>query len=177
MKSLVQYIKEEYENKIILNLKAVFKVSPDNFYISAPSTYSESDLQIYLVDRLLPDLPSENQKYNYLLGKNVKNISDSYFEYDKFEHLTEKDDIKLDLEWDDEYDNSNSSTEKEIDIYKFEHLRYIIMFDEFEYLDDPDSSSVQSTIDKIFLKLDSSNINNYPIKIKYSSELTKYDSD
>ena len=175
MKSLVQYIKEGYENKVISNVKAVFTVSPEDFYINAPSTYSESDLQIYLVDRLLPELPSENQKYSNLLGKNVKNISDSYFEYDKFEHLTDKEDIELNLEWDDEYDSSKSSDEKELDIYKFENLKYVIMFDEFEYLEEEDDNDVRSIIDKIFLKLDSSNINKYPIEIKYSSDLTEYE--
>ena len=177
MKSLVQYIKEEYESKTISNVKAVFTVSPEEFYINAPTTYSESDLQIYLVDRLLPELPSENKKYSNLLGKNVQNISDSYFEYDKFEHLTEDKDIELNLEWDDEYD-STKNKEESLDTYKFTNLKYIIMFDEFELLtEDTNEEAIKKTIDEIFLKLDSSNINKYPIDIKYNSDLTEYEID
>ena len=64
MKKLYDFIQEAYEDKLITNVKVVFTVSPDEFYLTAHSTYSESDLQIYLIDRLLPDLPSENRKYS-----------------------------------------------------------------------------------------------------------------
>lgn len=173
MKKLSDFIKESYEDKFITNVKVVFNVSPEEFYINAPETYSESDIQIYLIDRLLPELPSEDRKYSKLLGKNDKNISDSYFEYDKFEHFSKDDstDVELNLEWEKEYDENNDEV---LDIFKFTKLKYIITFDEFEYKDD-DNSNDEDTINKIFSKFDSSNINKYPVEIKFEPSLLEYD--
>lgn len=174
MKKLYDFIQEAYEDKLITNVKVVFIVSPDEFYLTAPSTYSESDLQIYLIDRLLPDLPSENRKYSNLLGKNERNISDSYFEYEKFEHFSqdEEPDVELNLEWDDEYDENHK--DDSLDVFKLINLKYIITFDEFEFKDE-EGSDIETTINQIFSKFDSSNINKYPIEIKYDSSLIEYD--
>lgn len=174
MKSLLRYIKEEYEDKSIHNVKIVFDVNPQEFYLNAPEIYSESDLQTYLIDRLLPELPSENRKYSKLLGKNESNISDSYFEYEKFEHFSEDDDLEdivLDLEWENEYDENNSD---KLDIFKLTNLKYIISFDEFEYKDS-ENSNTEETINQIFSKFDTSNINKYPIEIKYNPDSIEYD--
>ena len=62
MKSLKQFIKEEYEANKVENLKLVFNVKPEEFYLNAPETYSESDIQLYMDDLWLNDLPS-NEKY------------------------------------------------------------------------------------------------------------------
>lgn len=173
MKKLSDFIKESYEDKLITNVKVVFNVYPEIFYLNAPETYSESDIQIYLIDRLLPELPSEDRKYSKLLGKNDKNISDSYFEYDKFEHFSKDDsmDVELNLEWEKEYDENNDET---LDIFKLTNLKYIITFDEFEYKDD-DEANPKDTINQIFSKFDSSNINKYPIEIKFEPSLLEYD--
>lgn len=173
MKKLSEFIKESYEDKLINNVKVVFNVYPEEFYINAPETYSESDIQIYLIDRLLPELPSEDRKYSKLLGKNDNNISDSYFEYEKFEHFPKENskDIELNIEWEKEYDENNDES---LDIFKLTKLKYIITFDEFEYKDEENSNS-KDTINQIFSKFDSSNINKYPVEIKFDSSLLKYD--
>ena len=169
MKSLKRFITEKYENIIIDNVKVVFDVFPEEFYLNAPENYSESDIQIYIGDVFLKELPADNDKYKNLLGKNSDNINDAYFEYDKFEHIN--DDIKeLSLKWDGHYDENNKS---ELNTFKLSKLKYIILFDEFEILD-KNSEDVKEILNKIFLKFDSSRINKYPIDIKYNSELLEY---
>ena len=170
MKSLKQFIKEEYEANKVKNLKLVFNVKPEEFYLNAPETYSESDIQIYIGDVLLKELPADNDKYSKLLGKNVENINDAYFEYDKFEHMQDSDVDEFNLEWDQYYDEKHN--EDKLDVYKITNLRYVIMFDEFEILDDSDDT--RKTLDEIFHKLDSSNINKYPVEIEYDSKQLEY---
>ena len=99
-----------------------------------------------------PELPSEDRKYSKLLGKNDNNISDSYFEYEKFEHFPKENskDIELNIEWEKEYDENNDES---LDIFKLTKLKYIITFDEFEYKDEENSNS-EDTINQIFSKFD-----------------------
>ncbi|MBQ3415328.1 MAG: hypothetical protein IJH39_08310 [Clostridia bacterium] len=170
MKSLKQFIKEEYEANKVENLKLVFNVKPEEFYLNAPETYSESDIQVYIGDVLLKELPADNDKYSKLLGKNVENINDAYFEYDKFEHMQDSDIDEFNLEWDQYYDEKHN--EDKLDVYKITNLRYVIMFDEFEILDDSDD--IRKTLDEVFHKLDSSNINKYPVEIEYDSKQLEY---
>ena len=136
MKNLVNYLKESYENITLTNVKAVFNITPKVFTLTGPENYSESDIQIYLGDVLLKELPSENKKYQNLLGKNIDFINDAYFEYDKFEHMQDSDVDEFNLEWDQYYDEKHN--EDKLDVYKITNLRYVIMFDEFEILDDSD---------------------------------------
>lgn len=174
MKSLVQFINEEYNKKIVQNVKVIFDVEPEEFYIKAPTTYSESDIQIYLGDVLLKELPSENRKYQNLLGKNIKNINDAYFEYEKFEHIQDSDIEDFNLDWDKYYDEKVK--EEDLDVFKIIKLKYIILFDEFELLDNnlTDEDDIRKTLNEIFHKLDSSNINKYPIEIKYNEESLEF---
>ena len=53
MKNLVQFIKEELKSKVVENVKVVFDVLPEQFYLTAPEGYSESDIQIYLDDIIM----------------------------------------------------------------------------------------------------------------------------
>lgn len=174
MKSLVQFINEEYNKKIVQNVKVIFDVEPEEFYINAPTTYSESDIQIYLSDVLLKELPSENKKYQKLLGKNIKNINDAYFEYEKFEHIQDSDIEDFNLDWDKYYDEKVK--EEDLDVFKIIKLKYIILFDEFELLDNnlTDEDDIRKTLNEVFHKLDSSNINKYPIEIKYNEESLEF---
>ena len=170
MKSLKDFINEGYEKKTVQNVKVVFDILPEEFYLNAPSKYSESDIQIYIGDVLLKELPADNDKYSKLLGKNVENINDAYFEYDKFEHMQDSDVDEFNLEWDQYYDEKHN--EDKLDVYKITNLRYVIMFDEFEILDDSDD--IRKTLDEVFHKLDSSNINKYPVEIEYDSKQLEY---
>lgn len=171
MKNLVNYIKESYEKTTLSNVKVVFDVIPEEFYLNAPETYSESDIQIYLGDSLLKNLPSENKKYQNLLGKNKDYISDAYFEYDKFEHIKDFED-EVNLTWDSYYDDKVD--EKSLNTFKITGLKYIILFDEFEILNKNDDEN-KNILNEIFTKLDSSSINKYPVEIKYNPDLLEFE--
>ena len=172
MKTLIKYIKESYEKISLENVKAVYDILPKVFTLNAPETYSESDIQIYLGDVLLSELPSENQKYSKLLGKNINNINDAYFEYDKFEHSDDDyEDEQINLKWDSYYDEKANDTKR--NMFKLTNLKYIILFDEFELLDKTDDEP-KKVLDEVLSKLDSSEINKYPVPIKYNSELTEF---
>ena len=108
MKSLVKFITEKYENITVKNVKVVFDIFPEEFYLNAPENYSESDVQIYIGDVLLKELPADNDKFKNLIGKNYDDINDAYFEYEKFEHLNE-DINEYSLKWDPYYDEKNKS--------------------------------------------------------------------
>lgn len=175
MKNLINYIKESYEKIHLTNVKAVFDINPEVFTLTGPEIYSESDIQIYLGDVLLKELPSENKKYQNLLGKNVDHISDAYFEYSKFEHSSDTyEDEQINLKWDSYYDERVK--DKKLDMFKLTDLKYIILFDEFEILDKNDNE-VKNILDEVFSKLDSSEINKYPVSLKYNSELTEFTED
>lgn len=172
MKNIVRYIKESYEELVVNNLKVVYDVLPEEIYLTAPASYSESDIQIYLGDSFLSELPSENEKYSKAFGKNKKFINDAYFEYDKFEHIN-KDikDVDVDIEWDSSYDERTNNDE--LNLFKITNLKYIILFDQFVLMDDKDN--IENIINKIFNNLNSNDLNKYPLEIKYNSELTEYD--
>lgn len=173
MKDLTQYLKEELESKTIKNVKVIFDVLPNSLTITAPQTYSESDIQIYLGDVLYKELPAENDECKKLLGKNVDNINDAYFEYGKFEHIDEEyDEDKVDLKWDPYYDDKVKE-DINIDAFKLHDLKYIILFDEFEIYDNSDDYNY--VLNSIFTKFDSSSINKYPVTIKYNSKLLEFD--
>ena len=147
MKNLVNYIKESYEKIHLTNVKAVFDINPEVFTLTGPEIYSESDIQIYLGDVLLKELPSENTKYQNLLGKNKDYINDAYFEYEKFEHSSDTyEDEQINLKWDAYYDERVK--DEKIDMFKLTKLKYIILFDEFELLDKNDDEPKNNPIRK-----------------------------
>lgn len=170
MKNLINYIKESYSTITLYDVKVVFDVLPKEFYLSAPESYSESDIQIYLGDILLSKLPSENDKYSHLLGKNKDNISDAYFEYEKFEHINDYD-KDVNLEWDSYYDERLK--DDKLNTFKLTNLKYIILFNEFDIKDD-NKDDIKETMNTIFKAFDSSNINKYPVEIQYNSDLLEY---
>lgn len=171
MKNLTQYIKEAYDKFSVNDLKVVFDILPEIYTLTAPETYSESDLQIYLGDVILSKLPSEDEKYQKLFGKNINNINDAYFEYDKFEHSSDDyEDEQINLKWDKHYDENKKDVK--LNMFKLTKLKYIILFDSFELLDNSDD--VDKTLNEIFSKMDSSDINDYPVTIKYNPDELEY---
>ena len=83
-KTLIDYIKEDLDgdNVVVLkNLQATYK-GPESLFVQVPKTYSESDVQIYLDDVLLKQMPGgQDQESTKLFGdNNVKNINDAHFE-------------------------------------------------------------------------------------------------
>ena len=55
---------------------------PIEYYVQAPVNFSESDLQIYIEDELLPVLPGAVGNAAANFGVNASSISNRYIEYD-----------------------------------------------------------------------------------------------
>ena len=134
MKTLVQYILEQFENSKIneavdiyrlTEVIATFFVQPNEIVLQAPETYSESDIQIYIGDKWLNDLPSGQDYAKKLFGVNADSINDAYFEYDTFEHIDLE--PKEYIEWESKYDSKTSNNDDvKLDYFRLKNVKYII---------------------------------------------------
>lgn len=160
MRSLVQYIFEEENITKIQDMTVIFKVLPEKITIALPANYSESDMQIYLDDICLDDFPGSNKESKKLLGKNVDNIQDAYFEYSKFT-TTNKPEDTITLKWDPKYDTNNS--EDKFVYYTIEELKYKLEFSEFNL---KNVENIKEELMKIFSTFNSNETNEYPLDIE-----------
>lgn len=148
MKTLINYIKEHLcttcveqtlhlfedldgDNVVVLqNLQATYK-GPESLFIQVPKSYSESDIQIYLDDVLLKQMPgSQDQESTKLFGdNNIKNINDAHFEYDEMLEVNSTAQT-FDIAWDTNYDNNVK--DEELQVVCIKNIKYIIVFTQFE---------------------------------------------
>lgn len=155
------FIKEALDNITkVKNLIVTYKVVPDVVTIALPSNYSESDMQIYLDDKCLDDFPGSNDKSKEVLGNNIDEINDAYFEYKKFE-ASDKPSDKVTLEWDPKYDANN--TLDTFTYYTLHDLKYILDFSEFNL---KNVDNVEEELRKIFETFNSGETTNYPLQIE-----------
>ena len=155
------FIKEALDNITkVKNLIVTYKVVPDVVTIALPSNYSESDMQIYIDDKCLDDFPGSNDKSKEVLGNNIDEINDAYFEYKKFE-ASDKPSDKVTLEWDPKYDANN--TLDTFTYYTLHDLKYILDFSEFNL---KNVDNVGEELRKIFETFNSGETTNYPLQIE-----------
>ena len=155
------FIKEALDNITkVKNLIVTYKVVPDVVTIALPSNYSESDMQIYIDDKCLDDFPGSNDKSKEVLGNNIDEINDAYFEYKKFE-ASDKPSDKVTLEWDPKYDANN--TLDTFTYYTVHDLKYILDFSEFNL---KNVDNVGEELRKIFETFNSGETTNYPLEIE-----------
>ena len=155
------FIKEALDNIIkVKNLIVTYKIVPDVVTIALPSNYSESDMQIYIDDKCLDDFPGSNDKSKEVLGNNIDEINDAYFEYKKFE-ASDKPSDKVTLEWDPKYDANN--TLDTFTYYTLHDLKYILDFSEFNL---KNVDNVEEELRKIFETFNSGETTNYPLQIE-----------
>lgn len=171
MKSLQQFIKEAVEIYRLTEVIATYFVQPNEIMIQAPETYSESDIQIYLDDKWLKDLPSDDSHAEDFFGVNKDSISDAHFEYDGFEHL--ENEPSTYIEWDSKYDSKTSNEDIKLEYFKIKNLKYIITFDRFD-LTDVDDDTVKEKLIDIFKSAESNNQNNFSVEIKFDENSLKY---
>ena len=126
MKSLVEHMYEALNDTTVLNKLEVKWDGPEEYFIQVPESYGESDIQIYLDDILLPQMPIENNIK--ALGKNEKELNDEYFEYESME-ATQGTNQKADLEWDEQYDQSVNGTN--MNVMRIKGIKYCIAFNKF----------------------------------------------
>ena len=155
------FIKEALDNITkVKNLIVTYKVVPDVVTIALPSNYSESDMQIYLDDKCLDEFPGSNNQSKKVLGNNIDEINDAYFEYKKFE-ASDKPSDKVTLEWDPKYDANN--TLDTFTYYTVHELKYILDFSEFNL---KNVDNVGEELRKIFETFNSGETTNYPLQIE-----------
>lgn len=165
MKSLKQFITEAVDITKVTNLTIVYKTIPEDIIVKVPSNYGESDMQIYLDDKLLNELPGASKASKTLLGDNIEDISDAYFQYEKFSASDElSGDVNLD--WDPKYDdNAEGDT---YTYYTLKGFKYNINFEEFN-LSNVNDSDIKEQLTEIFESLNSNKTNVYPIDIELDS--------
>ena len=155
------FIKEALDNITkVKNLIVTYKIVRDVITIALPSNYSESDMQIYIDDKCLDDFPGSNDKSKEVLGNNIDEINDAYFEYKKFE-ASDKPSDKVTLEWDPKYDANN--TLDTFTYYTLHDLKYILDFSEFNL---KNVDNVEEELRKIFETFNSGETTNYPLQIE-----------
>ena len=174
MKPLKQFIVEQLEPTILKNMKVTYDCTKEYLTISVPEQYSENDMQIYIQDRFLKYLPSDGQYSERFFGKNAANIDDAYFEYDSFSKTgIDSYSGPIDIEWDSQYDESKKDAK--LAVFKISRLTYTILFNEFEIMSNNDGKDANALVDKIMKATESSDLNKYPIGIRYNSKKTEYD--
>ena len=171
MKTLLNYINESYESYRLNNVVVKYDCKPDEFIVEAPETYQESDVQQYIDDKLLINLPSGVDYAEKFFGKNSDSIADVYFEYKTFEHLKDKP-SKINLNWDPRY-NANNNKDVTLNYFKLVDLKYIIVFDRFDILNGSDDN-VQRVMEEVFNATVSNNDNEYPIEITLDPKNIEY---
>jgi hypothetical protein len=162
MKDIKTFITESMSALKLKNVRVIYRVIPDIFTVGVPNNYSESDMQIYLDDKCLDELPGSNDHSKKVLGNNIKQISDCHFEYDKYV-ASSKPSGEVNLEWDTKYDENNHGDS--YTYYKLNNLKYIIEFGEFN-LKNVDDTKIKDELTKIFETFNSSKTNQYPIEIE-----------
>lgn len=179
MKTLKQFIKEsliqEDNEQFVINNLVVRYDCPASFFIQIPTSYSESDMQIYLDDELLDKLPASTQLSKKLFGKNSENIIDAYFEYDSIAQAMGKDQ-KADMVWDEKYDSSVKDS-SELTIYQISNLKYTIEFDKFSFDNTINDTNVRETLENLMQTTVSNYVNKYPIELSLNNSNITFDDE
>jgi len=171
MKSITQYIYEAVENYRLNSVEVTYNVQPEELILQAPETFQESDIQQYIDDMWLNQLPSSQDYSEKFFGKNNDNISDAYFEYDSFEHLSVE--PKDYIEWNSKYDVKKSGDDITLEYFKITNLKYHINFDRFDMVD-VDDDNVEEKLKDIFRTTESNKENEYPIEIQFDEDSLEY---
>ena len=171
MKRLKNYIYEAIEQFRVHNLEVNYIVEPEEIILQAPEVFQESDIQQYIDDMWLNELPSGKDNSEKFFGKNNSNITDAHFEYDTFEHM----DIepKDYIEWDVKYADNKNDNDVKLEYFRIQNLKYIITFDQFDLID-IEEDEVDERLKKVFRAAESNDENEYPIEIKFDEDNIKY---
>jgi len=171
MKSITRYIIEAVEAYRLNSVEATFNVQPEEIILQAPETFQETDIQQYMDDMWLNQLPSGQDYSEKFFGKNNDNIIDAHFEYDTFEHIDVE--PKEFIEWDAKFDVKKTKDDVKLDYFKIKNLKYIIEFDRFDMVGVNDDTVEEKLID-VFKAADSSKENEYPIEIVFDEDSLEF---
>lgn len=159
---IAEHLSEGIEDIIRLNdVTVTYEIDPKDVFISAPALYQEQDVAAYLDSWLLEQMPTSVKLAPKLFGVNKDNITDAYFEYDKFEHLG-KQIPHANIEFDERYDVKGIK-DFTLDTFKVSNLRFIVHFDRFDI--SGNTEDIQGNLETVFGATVSNNINRYPVKL------------
>ena len=173
MRSLQNFIFEEYNTYRVKNLEVPFNVNSDSDYITfkVPEVYSEDDFQIYLQDMYIKDLPGSEDHAQDFFANNAESIFDTLFEYDKYEKSNEEE--KDFIDWNSNYDDKVNSDEDKFAYVKIYGLRYIIKFDNFD-LKEESEDQIHDTLVDIFKTCENTKEHDWPLQITLDEKNIKY---
>jgi hypothetical protein len=171
MKDIKTYIYESVETYRLNSVEVTYNVQPEELILQAPETFQESDIQQYMDDMWLNQLPSSQDYSEKFFGKNNDNISDVYFEYDSFEHISIE--PKEFIEWNAKYDVKKTNDDIKLEYFKIKDLKYHIEFDRFDMVD-VDDNNVDEKLKDVFRATQSSKENEYPIEIQFDEDSLEY---
>lgn len=172
MRTLKDYINESILLEVgniqlkTVNLEDVKVIydGPIEYYIQAPINYSESDLQIYLEDVLLPKLPGSMSNASKYFGANADSISNRYIEYDSIV-LSEGNAPRIDLNWDST--DGEVQQNAELVVFQVKNLKYVIEFDTFK-LQNVTEDNYNSKLESIFMASIPSDVDGLSLPIRIS---------
>jgi len=176
MKSFKHYILEELDTYRVKDLVVPYKVisdtNKDYLIFKVPDIYSEDDFQIYLQDLYLKDLPGDESHIGDFFGKNISNLFDVLFEYEKYikSYQNPGHFIDFDINYDDKVKDNKDI---EFAYVKLIKLRYILKFDEFD-LNSENLDNIQNDLITIFKNCESNDKNKWGLTIKLDEENIEY---
>lgn len=170
MKDIVRYIKESVDVYRLNKVVAEYLIQPEEIIFQAPESYSESDIQIYIGDKYLNDMPSFMDYADKFFGTNADNIIDARFEYDTFTHVDVE--PKDYIEWDSKYD-SKISKDVKLEYFKLTNVKYIIEFDRFD-MENVTDDDVKEHLISVFKAAESNDANEWPLEITFNEDTLEF---
>lgn len=164
-KSLSWTLTEANEEDLVTvkSVEAIYTTETSSLVIQVPDNYNEDNIQMYLDDTCMQDMPNNDDSAVELFGEeNASHIVDVYFKYNNLT-IPEDATIKPDLEWNKRYDNKADKNAKLMN-YSLDGFEYVIVFDEF-VINNFDNKQIQDILKNLFENAASNKIHPWAIEI------------
>lgn len=164
MKSLVSFIKEKLESTTeISNLEIIYTTETGDLLIQVPDNYNEDNIQMYLDDACMPNMPSDPKNSKELFGEeNANNIVDAYFQYEEL-LIPEDSTVKPQVEWNKRYDTKQDRNAL-LMTYSLKNFEYHVLFDKFEV--NNSDLELEEILKDLFMSTESNKIHPWAFTIK-----------
>lgn len=167
MRSLLEYINEEYEKFQIQELTVKFGVERSYAVFEQPESYLEDNMMIYLQDTVIDKSFVGPEFIEDFFGKNSERLDDTYFEYSGFEKTSDTADMKFDTHYDD-----GKAKDEKMQNMKYKDFFMVLTFTKFEMLD-TDKDNLEEALTSIFERCVSDEYK-WPIKFTFDPDNIEY---